>query len=60
MSFQSEIGVKIRITGIELAWGEREPDGVCAVIGYWHWLYDNARTELLGNLATGFIFIPRL
>jgi predicted RNase H-like nuclease len=32
----------------------------CALIGYWHWLHDGARTEVLGNLATGFILIPRL
>jgi predicted RNase H-like nuclease len=52
--------VKIRIAGIDLAWGERKPDGVCALIGYRHWLHDGARTEVLGYLATGFILIPRL
>ncbi len=32
MSLQSEIEVKIRIAGIDLAWGEpRKPDGVCAL-----------------------------
>ena len=31
MSSQSKIEVKIRIAGIDLAWGERMPDGVCAL-----------------------------
>lgn len=31
----------------------------CALIGYWHWLHRGARSEVLGDLATGFIVIPR-
>lgn len=31
----------------------------CALIGYWHWLHFGQRTEMLGDLATGFILVPR-
>jgi predicted RNase H-like nuclease len=31
----------------------------CALIGYWHWLHRGARTEVLGDLATGFILVPQ-
>lgn len=31
----------------------------CALIGYWHWLHEGQRTETLGDLATGFILVPR-
>jgi len=32
----------------------------CPLIGYWHWLHDGARREVLDNLATEFSLIPRL
>ena len=32
----------------------------CALIGYWHWVHAGARTEVLGDFATGFILIPKL
>ncbi len=31
----------------------------CALIGYWHWLHHGTKTEVLGDLATGFILFPR-
>src|SRR5512137_2490841 len=31
MTIEETIEVKIRIAGIDLAWGERKPDGVCAL-----------------------------
>ena len=31
----------------------------CALIGYWHWLHLGQHTEMLGDLATGFILVPR-
>jgi len=31
----------------------------CALIGYWHSLYCGRRTEVLGDLATGFIIVPQ-
>jgi hypothetical protein len=33
MSFRGKIEIKLRIAGIALEWGERKPDGVCALIG---------------------------
>ena len=31
----------------------------CALIGYWHWLHRGEKSEVLGDLATGIILIPR-
>lgn len=31
---------------------------VCALIGYQHWRHDGARSEVLGDLETGFILVP--
>lgn len=31
----------------------------CALIGYWHWRHRGAKTEVLGDLATGFILVPQ-
>jgi predicted RNase H-like nuclease len=31
----------------------------CALIGYWHWLHRGQKTQVLGDLATGFILIPQ-
>ena len=31
---------------------------VCALIGYHHWRYAGARSEVLGDLETGFILLP--
>ena len=31
---------------------------LCALVGYHHWKHDGARSEVLGDLATGFIVVP--
>lgn len=31
----------------------------CALIGYWHWLYRGTRTQVLGDLTTGFLLVPQ-
>ena len=31
----------------------------CALIGYWHWLHRGEKSEVLGDLSTGFMLIPR-
>ena len=31
---------------------------VCALIGYWHWRHGERRSEVLGDLETGFILLP--
>jgi predicted RNase H-like nuclease len=31
----------------------------CALIGYWHWLHVGRRSEVLGDLYTGFILVPK-
>jgi predicted RNase H-like nuclease len=31
----------------------------CALIGYWHWLHRGRRTQMLGDLVTGFILVPQ-
>jgi len=30
----------------------------CAVIGMWHWMYRGKRSEIIGDLKTGFILLP--
>jgi predicted RNase H-like nuclease len=30
----------------------------CALIGYWHWIHLGGKSEILGDLATGFILVP--
>ena len=32
---------------------------ICALIGYWHWHYRGARTQVLGDRETGFFLIPQ-
>ena len=32
----------------------------CALIGYWHWLHHGRRTQVLGDLESGFILVPQL
>jgi predicted RNase H-like nuclease len=48
---------------LQAAWTKNVEDQTdaffCALIGYWHWLHRGAQTEVLGDLATGFILIPR-
>ncbi len=31
----------------------------CALIGYWHWIHLGGKSEILGDLATGFILVPK-
>ena len=31
---------------------------LCALVGYHHWKHDGARSEVLGDLETGFIVVP--
>ncbi len=31
---------------------------VCALVGYHHWKHDGARSQVLGDLETGFIVVP--
>ena len=31
---------------------------LCALVGYHHWKHDGTRSEVLGDLATGFIVVP--
>ena len=31
---------------------------ICALVGYNHWKHDGARSEVLGDLETGFIVVP--
>jgi predicted RNase H-like nuclease len=31
----------------------------CALIGLWHWRYHGKRSEIIGDVATGFILLPR-
>ena len=44
-------------------WSKNSEDQVdaliCALIGYWHWKYQGELTEILGDLDTGFIVIPK-
>ena len=44
-------------------WSKNSEDQVdaliCALIGYWHWKYQGEFTEILGDLDTGFIVIPK-
>lgn len=44
-------------------WSKNSEDQVdaliCALIGYWHWKYRGELTEILGDLDTGFIVIPK-
>ena len=44
-------------------WSKNSEDQVdaliCALIGYWHWKYHGELTEILGDLDTGFIVIPK-
>lgn len=38
---------------------EDETDGLfCALIGLWHWQHHGKQTQVLGDLATGFILVP--
>jgi predicted RNase H-like nuclease len=30
----------------------------CALIGLWHWQHRGARSEVIGNLRSGFILLP--
>lgn len=30
----------------------------CALIGYWHWRYRGKRSEVIGDIRTGFILLP--
>lgn len=40
---------------------EDQTDGVfCALIGYWHWMHQGKRTQIIGDLQTGFILVPRV
>lgn len=39
---------------------EDETDGLfCALIGLWHWQHQSKQTQVLGDLATGFILVPQ-
>lgn len=39
---------------------EDETDGLfCALIGLWHWQHRGKLTQVLGDLATGFILVPQ-
>jgi len=39
---------------------EDQTDGLlCALIAYWHWMHRGAQSQVLGDLATGFILVPR-
>ncbi len=44
-------------------WSKNNEDQVdaliCALIGYWHWKYQGELTEIIGDLDTGFIVIPK-
>ena len=31
----------------------------CALIGYGHWLHGGKRSEVIGDLETGFILLPK-
>ena len=31
---------------------------LCALVGYYHWRHDGRRSEVLGDLETGFILVP--
>lgn len=40
---------------------EDETDALfCALIAYWHWLHRGKRTQVLGDLETGFILVPEV
>jgi predicted RNase H-like nuclease len=49
---------------LHLPWSKNVEDQTdaffCALIGYWHWKNRGEKSEILGDLATGFILVPTL
>ena len=47
---------------LSLPWSKPVEDRVdalfCALIGLWHWKHNGKRSEVIGNLKTGFILLP--
>lgn len=47
---------------LSLPWSKSVEDQtdalVCALIGLWHWQYRGRRSEIIGDLDTGFILLP--
>lgn len=38
---------------------EDRTDGlICALVGYWHWLHGGQRSQILGDLTSGFLLVP--
>ena len=31
---------------------------ICGLMGYWHWIHNGEKTEVLGDKDTGFILVP--
>jgi predicted RNase H-like nuclease len=48
---------------LNCAWSKNVEDQTdaffCALIGYWHWIHLGGKSEILGDLASGFILIPK-
>lgn len=40
--------------------GDQTDAFFCALIGYWHWLHAGRQSQVLGDLETGFLVVPRL
>ena len=44
-------------------WSKKNEDQIdaliCALVGYWHWKYEGKQTEILGDLDSGFIVVPK-
>ena len=58
-----EVGAQI-LTLLDMPWKksiEDQTDALfCSLIGYHHWLHRGIRSEVIGDLATGFILLPTL
>ena len=48
---------------ISQSWSKNNEDQVdaliCALMGYWHWKHKGEQTEILGDLDSGFIAVPK-
>ena len=44
-------------------WSKKNEDQIdaliCALVGYWHWKHEGKQTEILGDLDSGFIVVPK-
>ena len=52
MGFKRAIEAEISVAGVDLAWGECRPDGVCVIQA------NGRRTQVLGDLESGFMIVP--